>query len=74
MHHDKSTPALHHDAILLKHDPQFIELLPRPGQITSARIQLKNRALLIGAEIEPVAVLITEWSLPPPSSLFGSKH
>lgn len=39
MHHDKLTPVLHHDVILLKHDRQFIELLPRPGQITSAWIQ-----------------------------------
>lgn len=36
MHHDKSTPALQDDVILLKHDRTFIELLPHPGQITSA--------------------------------------
>lgn len=36
MHHDELTPALQDDVILLKHDHKFIELLPRPGQITSA--------------------------------------
>lgn len=58
------TPALHHDVILLKQDHLFIELLPRPGQITSAWTRLRNGALLIAAVIEPVAVLITKWSLP----------